>query len=67
MKIRSQNDEQRDAAIADVKETVSHLVAAYVLSRLHDGGDKTAEWMMQDARRLTKAIATMRSDGEPEA
>ena len=66
MKIRSQNDEQRDAAVADVQATVSHLVAAYVMSRLHDGGDKAAEWMIQDARRLTKAIATIQRDGEPE-
>jgi hypothetical protein len=58
---KSKNDKQLDAAIASTQEVVAHLLAAYVLVRLHDGRDKEHEWLMDDARKLSRAIVTMRS------
>jgi hypothetical protein len=59
--IKSRDDEQMDAAIASTQEVVTHLVAAYVVVRLHDGQDKDHEWLIDDARKLSRAIATMKA------
>ena len=61
MATKSRNDEQMDAAIASTQEVVTHLVAAYVVVRLHDGQDKDHEWLIDDARKLSRAIATMKA------
>ena len=61
MATKSKDDEQLDAAIASTQEVVSHLLAAYVLVRLHDGRDTDHEWLIDDARKLSRAIVTMRA------